>query len=58
MSVKLLSFLYFSENYALLSVRMYACMLNQSLSHVRLFITPWTAARHAPLPMEFSRQEC
>ena len=26
-------------------------------SHVRLFVTPWTAARHAPLSMGFSRQE-
>ena len=27
------------------------------LSHVRLFATPWTAARQAPLSMGFSRQE-
>ena len=27
------------------------------LSHVRLFVTPWTAVRQAPLSMEFSRQE-
>ena len=27
------------------------------LSRVRLFLTPWTAARQAPLSMEFSRQE-
>ena len=26
-------------------------------SRVRLFVTPWTAACQAPLPMEFSRQE-
>ena len=26
-------------------------------SHVRLFATPWTAARQAPLSMGFSRQE-
>ena len=26
-------------------------------SHVRLFATLWTAARQAPLSMEFSRQE-
>ena len=31
----------------------YAC----ALSHVRPFATPWTVARQAPLPMEFSRQE-
>jgi len=30
-----------------------ACML----SHVWLFVTPWTVAHHAPLFMEFSRQE-
>ena len=29
----------------------------KSLSHVRLFATLWTAARQAPLPMGFSRQE-
>ena len=29
----------------------------QSLSHVRLFATPLTVARQAPLTMEFSRQE-
>ena len=27
------------------------------LSHVWLFVTPWTAAHQAPLSMEFSRQE-
>ena len=30
----------------------------QSLSHVPLFATLWTAARQAPLSMGFSRQEC
>ena len=29
----------------------------KSLSHVRLFVTPWTAAYQAPPPMGFSRQE-
>ena len=29
----------------------------KSLSHVRLFLTPWTAAYRAPLSMGFSRQE-
>ena len=29
----------------------------KSLSHVRLFVTPWTAACQAPLPVGFSRQE-
>ena len=28
-----------------------------SLSHVRLFATPWTVAHQAPLTMGFSRQE-
>ena len=30
----------------------------QSLSHVRLFVTPWTVAYQAPQSMGFSRQEC
>ena len=29
----------------------------KSLSHVRLFETPWTVAHHAPPSMEFSKQE-
>ena len=29
----------------------------QSLRRVRLFETPWTVARQAPLSMELSRQE-
>ena len=28
-----------------------------SLSHVQLFVTPWTVAYQAPPSMEFSRQE-
>ena len=32
-------------------------MEGKSLSHVRLFATPWTAAYQAPPSMEFSRQE-
>ena len=28
------------------------------LSHVWLFVTPWTTAHQAPLPMGFSRWEC
>ena len=32
-------------------------MCAQSLSYVWLFVTPWTVACQAPLPMEFSRQE-
>jgi len=33
------------------------CVCAQSLSCVQLFVTPRTAARQAPLSMEFSRQE-
>ena len=29
----------------------------KSLSHVQLFVTPWTVAHQAPPPMGFSRQE-
>ena len=29
----------------------------ESLSHVRLFVTPWTIACQAPLSMAFSNQE-
>ena len=29
----------------------------KSLSHVRLFATPWTVTHQAPQSMEFSRQE-
>ena len=32
-------------------------MCTQSLSHVRLFATPWTAAHQAPLSMGLPRQE-
>ena len=32
-------------------------MCAQSLSHVQLFVTPWTVGCQAPLFMEFSRQE-
>ena len=29
----------------------------QSLSHVQLFVTPWTTAHQAPLSIGFTRQE-
>ena len=35
----------------------YACVRVQSLSHVRLFVTPWAIAHQALLSMEFSKQE-
>ena len=33
------------------------CMKMKSFSHVRLLVTPWTAAYQAPLSIGFSRQE-
>ena len=33
------------------------CVCVKSLSGVRLFVTPWTVARQAPLSMRFSRQK-
>ena len=33
------------------------CMCAWLLSHVRLFVTLWTVACQAPLPLEFFRQE-
>ena len=35
----------------------YYCVWRGGLICVRLFVTPWTIARQALLPMEFSRQE-
>ena len=29
----------------------------QLLSHIQLFVTPWTVVHQAPLSMEFSKQE-
>ena len=36
---------------------LYALAAAESLSRVRFFATPWTAAHQAPLAMGFSRQE-
>ena len=33
------------------------CKVCCMLSHVQLFVTLWTVAHHAPLSMQFSRQE-
>ena len=33
------------------------CVVVELLSHVQLFVTPWTVARQSPLSMGFSRQE-
>ena len=34
-----------------------ACVCGKTVSHVRLFVTPWAVAYQAPPSMEFSRQE-
>ena len=33
------------------------CVGALSLSHIQLFVTPWTAVCQTPLSMEFSRQD-
>ena len=35
---------------------MHTCMLSH-FSHIQLFVTPWAVTCHAPLSVEFSRQE-
>ena len=37
---------------------MYSFAKVKLLSHVRLFVTPWTVAYQAPPSIGFSRQEC
>ena len=37
--------------------QLYIFICAQSLSHVSLFVTPWTAACQTPLSVRFSRQE-
>ena len=41
----------------LLRFNLHVVMCAQLLSHVLLFVNPWTVAHQAPLSMEFSRQE-
>ena len=36
---------------------MHLDMCMHTLSHVQLFVTPWTVARQAPPSMDFPRQE-
>ena len=36
---------------AYIHINICVCVCSQSLSHVRLFATPWTVARQAPLSM-------
>ena len=38
-------------------LKVYYLESESEVSHVRLSATPWTVAHHAPLSMEFSRQE-
>ena len=38
--------------------KLFLCLMSQLLSHVWLFVTPWTIVHQSPLPIEFSRQEC
>ena len=38
-------------------MRASVCACTRTLSHVQLFVTPWTVAHQAPLSMEVSRQE-
>ena len=48
------------SNYCTIALISYASKVKvkvKSLSRVRLFVTPWTVARWAPLSMGFSRQE-
>ena len=33
------------------------CVCVELVSHVQLFVTPWTAARQVPLSVGFPRQE-
>ena len=42
---------------SLIWVFLLSCMTVQSLSFVRIFVSPWTVAHQAPLSMEFSKQE-
>ena len=42
--------------YKLMHVYMHACMYGELLSHVWLFVTPWTLVYQAPLFMEFSKR--
>ena len=42
--------------YSLEHWQVYFCLV-KLLSHVRLFVTPWTVAYHTPPSMRFSKQE-
>ena len=44
--------------YVLYRYILYVCVCAQSLSHLQLFVTPWTVAHQAFLYMGFSEQQC
>ena len=44
-------------NFRLFLYDKYVCVCAQMLSHVQLFVTPWTVTHQAPLSLELSRQE-
>ena len=46
-----------SKTFHIYNIRTWHSWKGLSLSHVRLFVTPWSVTRQAPLSMEFSRQE-
>ena len=47
-----------SKSHVIIYIDKYICIcILKSLSHVRLFVTPWTVVYQAPQSMEFSRQE-
>ena len=50
-------FAFLPSNSAGATIHIFSFVAVQSLSHVQLFVTPWTVAHQAPLSMEFSRQE-
>ena len=57
-SLKFSSPIYYSiKNTSNIYTYVCACMRAQALSNVWLSLTPWTVARQAPQPIEFSRQE-
>ena len=43
--------------WSLVCLCVHVCVHMYVLSHVQLFVTPWTVARQAPLSMGFPRQE-
>ena len=54
---RLLSRFSYALYQVLTSYLSFICVCVQSLSHVWLFVTPWTVACQAPLFVEFSRQD-